>query len=58
LLRRQLRDRGAFGELVGNSDAMQQVYRLIEQVATSSASVFITGESGTGKNWCHAQFTA
>src|SRR5215813_834416 len=49
LLRRQLRDRGAFGELVGSSDAMQQVYLLIEQVATSSASVLITGESGTGK---------
>ncbi len=49
ILRRQLRDRGAFGELVGNSDAMQRVYSLIEQVATSSASVLITGESGTGK---------
>ncbi len=49
LLRRQLRDRGAFGELVGSSEAMQQVYMLIEQVASSSASVFITGESGTGK---------
>jgi len=49
LLRRQLRDRGAFGELVGSSEAMQQVYRLIEQVASSSASVLITGESGTGK---------
>lgn len=49
LLRRQLRDRGAFGELIGNSEAMQKVYLLIEQVATSSASVLITGESGTGK---------
>jgi DNA-binding NtrC family response regulator len=49
VLRRQLRDRGAFGELVGNSEAMQQVYLLIEQVASSSASVLITGESGTGK---------
>ncbi|HMJ25831.1 MAG TPA: sigma-54 dependent transcriptional regulator [Pyrinomonadaceae bacterium] len=49
ILRRQLRDRGAFGELVGNSEAMQQVYLLIEQVASSSASVLITGESGTGK---------
>src|SRR5687768_4200419 len=49
LLRRELRDRGAFGELVGSSEAMQQVYRLIEQVASSSASVLITGESGTGK---------
>jgi DNA-binding NtrC family response regulator len=49
LLRRQLRDRGAFGELVGNSDPMLKVYTLIEQVAPSSASVLITGESGTGK---------
>src|SRR4029453_11416430 len=49
ILRRQLRDRGAFGELVGNSEAMQSVYSLIEQVSSSSASVLITGESGTGK---------
>ncbi len=49
ILRRQLRDRGAFGELVGNSDTMRRVYLLIEQVASSSASVLITGESGTGK---------
>jgi DNA-binding NtrC family response regulator len=49
LLRRQLRDRGAFGELVGRSEAMQKVYSVIEQVASSSASVLITGESGTGK---------
>src|ERR671933_1463616 len=48
-LRRQLRDRGAFGELVGKSDPMRQIYALIEQVAPSSASVLITGESGTGK---------
>jgi DNA-binding NtrC family response regulator len=49
LLRRQLRDRGAFGELIGSSEMMQAVYLLIEQVASSSASVLITGESGTGK---------
>jgi DNA-binding NtrC family response regulator len=48
-LRRQLRDRGAFGELIGNSEAMQGIYALIAQVASSSASVLITGESGTGK---------
>ena len=48
-LRRQLRDRGAFGELVGKSDSMRQIYHLIEQVAPSTASILITGESGTGK---------
>jgi DNA-binding NtrC family response regulator len=49
LLRRQLSDRGAFGELVGGSEPMRQIYALIEQVAPSSASVLLTGESGTGK---------
>ena len=48
-LRRELQDRGVFGELVGNSEPMRQIYSLIEQVAPSSASVLITGESGTGK---------
>tara|TARA_B100000787_G_C16194715_1_gene299920 strand:+ start:2171 stop:3247 length:1077 start_codon:yes stop_codon:yes gene_type:complete len=35
--------------LLGNSVPMQQVKRLIQQVAKSSASVLILGESGTGK---------
>jgi DNA-binding NtrC family response regulator len=49
LLRRQLQDRGTFGELVGNSPPMREIYALVEQVAPSSASVLITGDSGTGK---------
>jgi DNA-binding NtrC family response regulator len=49
LLRRQLQERGAFGELVGTSEPIRKIYTLIEQVAPSSASVLITGESGTGK---------
>jgi DNA-binding NtrC family response regulator len=49
LLRRQLRQYGAFGDMVGNSDAMREVYTLIEQVAPSAVSVLVTGESGTGK---------
>lgn len=49
LLRRQLQDRGAFGELVGKSESMREIYFLIEQVAASSASVLLTGDSGTGK---------
>ncbi len=48
-LQRQLRYQGVFGQLVGNSPAMQQVYWLIQQVAPSTAAVLITGESGTGK---------
>ena len=36
-------------DLIGKSEAMQQVLREIESVAQSNASVIITGESGTGK---------
>jgi DNA-binding NtrC family response regulator len=43
-------DRGAgFGDFVGTSKEMREVYALIENVAHSDASIIITGESGTGK---------
>jgi DNA-binding NtrC family response regulator len=48
-LRRQLRDQGAFGRMIGNSPGMRKVYRIIEQAAPTSASVLINGDSGTGK---------
>src|ERR1035441_6745627 len=48
-LRRRLRDKGALGLLVGSSASMQEIFRLIEMVAPSTASVLITGASGTGK---------
>jgi DNA-binding NtrC family response regulator len=38
-----------FDELVGQSQAMQAVYDLIERVAASDATVLVSGESGTGK---------
>jgi len=49
VLQRQLRDAGRLGELVGGSKAMQEVMRVIEMSAPSSASVLITGETGSGK---------
>lgn len=47
--RRKLRDTGVLGPLVGSSKKMQELFGLIERVATSNVSVLITGESGTGK---------
>ncbi len=49
-LRRELKTRFDLRNMVGTSNAMQEVYRLIEQVAESSATVLIRGESGTGKD--------
>ncbi|MEW6276703.1 MAG: sigma 54-interacting transcriptional regulator [Bacillota bacterium] len=50
LLQQELRTvRGQFGQLVGNSQAMQEVYYLIEKVAPTDATVLLRGESGTGK---------
>ncbi len=37
------------GSIVGRSDIMQEVFRLVEQVAPARSTVLITGESGTGK---------
>ena len=48
-LRRQLREHGSFGTMIGNSSEMRKIYSVIEQAAPTSASVLITGESGTGK---------
>jgi DNA-binding NtrC family response regulator len=48
-LRRQLREQGSFGRIIGNSPGIRTVYRVIEQSAPTSASVLISGESGTGK---------
>lgn len=49
VMRRKLRDAGSLGSLVGASKKMQEIFRLIEMVAPSTASVLITGASGTGK---------
>ena len=48
-LRQALADRHRFERLVGKSRPMQEVYRFIEQVASSRSTVLIQGESGTGK---------
>jgi DNA-binding NtrC family response regulator len=47
--RRKLRDSGSLGQLRGASRKMQEIFRLIDLVAPSTASVLITGASGTGK---------
>ncbi|MBC7974721.1 MAG: sigma 54-interacting transcriptional regulator, partial [Myxococcales bacterium] len=38
-----------FGEIVGTSPPMQQVFRKVEKIAVTDISVLITGETGTGK---------
>jgi len=49
LLKARLADRFSDSNLIGNSPPMQKVFKTIEQVAPTRASVLITGESGTGK---------
>jgi DNA-binding NtrC family response regulator len=38
-----------YGDLIGSSELMRDVYRLIQRAAPTDATVLITGESGTGK---------
>src|SRR6188508_3740446 len=49
VLRKQLREHGTFGKMIGSSASMRKVYQTVEQAAPTSASVLIWGESGTGK---------
>ena len=49
VLRKQLRERGTFGKMIGSSLEMRQIYQVLEQAAPTSASVLVSGESGTGK---------
>jgi DNA-binding NtrC family response regulator len=49
VLRDRLTERYDFSSIVGQSAEMRAVFKSIEQVAPSRATVLITGESGTGK---------
>ncbi|MEN8135765.1 MAG: sigma 54-interacting transcriptional regulator [Thermodesulfobacteriota bacterium] len=48
-LKQQLRGRKGFADIVGKSEAMQQVFDLAASAANSEAPVVVYGESGTGK---------
>jgi len=48
-LRENVEAHGHFGHLWGRSAAMQRVYEQLARVAVTSVTVFVTGESGSGK---------
>jgi transcriptional regulator with PAS, ATPase and Fis domain len=48
-LERELKKRRQFQNIIGESSKMQQVYKLLEDLADSNTTALITGESGTGK---------
>ncbi len=48
-LKKKLQDKYSLENMVGESGAMQEVYKMVEKVAPTDATVLIRGESGTGK---------
>ena len=48
-LREELRESGAFGDILGHSAALARVLREVDTVAATETNVLILGESGTGK---------
>ena len=48
-LRRAVARVSSFGELVGKSPAMNEIYAMIKKIATNRSNILITGDSGTGK---------
>lgn len=49
LLRNQLKKKYSYENVVGNSEAMVEVYKTIDRIKDSRATVLILGETGTGK---------
>jgi two-component system response regulator PilR (NtrC family) len=49
LLKRALNSSHRFADIVGRSEPMLAVFKLIETVAPTNSTILITGESGTGK---------
>ena len=48
-LERELKERHQFQNIIGKSKRMQEIFRLLEDLADLETTVLITGESGTGK---------
>jgi DNA-binding NtrC family response regulator len=48
-LRRELKQRYNFDNIIGRSDALAEIFKLIEKIAGAAGSVLVQGESGTGK---------
>jgi DNA-binding NtrC family response regulator len=48
-LREEVARTGGYGDIVGQTPPMLEVYRIIDAVAQNVATVLVTGESGTGK---------
>src|SRR5436309_7122986 len=48
-LRKQLKEKYHFSQIVGTAAKMQEVFKMIERVADTDSTVLILGESGTGK---------
>ena len=48
-LREQIDQEYNFNHIIGESEAMKEVYRMVERVSGATSNVLITGDSGTGK---------
>ena len=48
-LRKELKTKYGFDQLVGLSEPMRRIYQLIRQIAPTNSNILISGESGTGK---------
>ena len=49
LLKRELKTKHAFGNIIGTSPKMLEIYEIIKRVADTKTNILLTGESGTGK---------
>jgi two-component system, NtrC family, response regulator AtoC len=48
-LRKELKKKYQFSQIIGSAPAMQKVFKMIERVADTDSTILVLGESGTGK---------
>ena len=53
-LREEVKERTRFESMIGQSVAMQKIFRMIDDIKDVDSPVLITGETGSGKGLCMA----
>jgi transcriptional regulator with PAS, ATPase and Fis domain len=48
-LTRELAERFSYGNIIGKSPPMRELYRLLDKVSKTESTILVTGENGTGK---------
>ena len=58
LLKRTLGLAHQFSNIIGRSEAMLDMFKMVETIARTNSTILLTGESGTARGWWPRRFTS